>query len=293
MAKAIPNPEPPRFGGKSPLNPLDAGAGDPWSSAGDLLGEKNGGASNETIAQLQAENQELRQLIGELNQELEAASGRQDNDLGERQKDYERMLDEKTENIRKLNSDIQQLQEQIRPPTPREEELFAMSEELERERAQLQQDRRKLEEEARQLKEDEDVMTEEMRKMEIQMARERADMARQRTELTRISEEIRQELERIERDKGLSEKLIQLRQRHSDILRGRSGGGGPPPQQPPRPAGRPAAPSPTQMSIDLDADTPANINNAKNVNNANKPKGEQDPKKKDSGVFRRFFGSGG
>lgn len=285
MAKAIPNPEPPRFGGKSPLNPLDAGAGDPWSNAGDLLGEKSGGAGNdEAVAQLQAENQELRQIIGELQQELEAASGKQDNDLGERQKEYERMLDEKTEIIRKLNSDIQQLQEQIRPPTPREEELFAMSEELERERAQLQQDRRKLEEEARQLKEDEDVMTEEMRKMEIQMARERADMARQRTELTRISEEIRQELERIERDKGLSEKLIQLRQRHSDILRGRSGGGGPPQQ--PRPAGRPATPAPTQMSIDLDADTPANLNNV------NKPKSD-DPKKKDSGVFRRFFGSGG
>lgn len=284
MAKAIPNPEPPRFGGKSPLNPLDASGGDPWSSAGDLLGEKGGTAANdEAVAQLQAENQELRQIIGELQQELEAASGKQDNDLGERQKEYERMLDEKTENIRGLHSKIQELQDQIRPPTPREEELFAMSEELERERAQLQQDRRKLEEEARQLKEDEDVMTEEMRKMEIQMARERADMARQRTELTRISEEIRQELERIERDKGLSEKLIQLRQRHTDIMRGRSGPNAP--QQPPRPPGRPAAPAPTQMSIDLDAETPPA--------SGGKPKPTDDPKKKDSGVFRRFFGSNG
>lgn len=287
MAKAIPNPEPPRFGGKSPLNPLDASGGDPWSSAGDLLGEKSGAANDEAVAQLQAENQELRQIIGELNQELEAANGKQDNDLGERQKEYERMLDEKTENIRTLHSKIQELQDQIRPPTPREEELFAMSEELERERAQLQQDRRKLEEEARQLKEDEDVMTEEMRKMEIQMARERADMARQRTELTRISEEIRQELERIERDKGLSEKLIQLRQRHTDIMRGRSGPGGQqqPPPRPGGPGGRPPAPAPTQMSIDLDSETPAN-----NINTPPKP---ADPKKKDSGVLRRFFGSGG
>src|SRR5688572_5254621 len=106
MAKAIPNPEPPRFGGKSPLNPLDASGGDPWSSAGDLLGDKGGG-NGEAVAQLQAENQELRQIIGELQQELEAASGKQDNDLGERQKEYERMLDEKTENIRTLHSKIQ------------------------------------------------------------------------------------------------------------------------------------------------------------------------------------------
>lgn len=282
MAKAIPNPEPPRFGGQSPLNPL-AGGNDPWSNAGDLLADKNAAAGNdEAVAQLQAENQELRQIIGELQQELEAASGKQDNDWGERQKEYERMLDEKTEIIRTLHSKIQELQDQIRPPTPREEELFAMSEELERERAQLQQDRRKLEEEARQLKEDEDVMTEEMRKMEIQMARERADMARQRTELTRISEEIRQELERIERDKGLSEKLIQLRQRHTDIMRGRSGPA--PQQQPPKP-GRPAAPAPTQLSIDLDAETPPA--------GGAKPKPGDDPKKKDSGVLRRFFGSGG
>src|SRR6185437_6774837 len=105
MAKAIPNPEPPRFGGKSPLNPLDASGGNPWSSAGDLLADKNGAsnaANDEAVTQLQAENQELRQIIGELQQELEAASGKQDNDLGERQKEYERMLDEKTENIRTL-----------------------------------------------------------------------------------------------------------------------------------------------------------------------------------------------
>jgi hypothetical protein len=280
MAKAIPNPEPPRFGGQSPLNPLDAGGSNPWSNAGDLLADKGGAANDEALSQLQAENQELRQIIGELQQELEAASGKQENDWGDRQKEYEHMLDEKTEIIRKLHSDMQELRDQIRPPTPREDEMFAMSEELERERSQMQQDRRKLEEEQRQLKEDEDVMTDEMRRAEIQMARERADMARQRTELTRISEEIRQELERIERDKGLSEKLVQLRQRHTDVMRGRSGPA--PAPAPARPTGRPA-PAPTQLSIDLDQETPPTP--------PAKPK--DDPKKKDSGVLRRFFGSGG
>ena len=66
-------------------------------------------------------------------------------------------------------------------------------------------------------------------------------------------------------------------------MRGRSGPNVP--QQPPRPAGRPAAPAPTQMSIDLDSENPPAP--------GSKPKAPDDPKKKDSGVFRRFFGSNG
>jgi chromosome segregation ATPase len=286
MAKAIPNPEPPRFGAQSSLDTVRPNSTppqgvDPWGNA-DALADK-GGANNDEIVQLQAENQELRTIITELQGELEAASGKQENDWTERQKDYERMLDEKTELIRSLHVQIDEMQNQIRPPTPKEEELFAMSEELERERAQLQQERRKIEEEARQLKEDEEVMTEEMRKMEIQMARERADMARQRTELQRISEEIRQELDRIERDRGLSDKLVQLRQRHTDVLRGKAA-----PQsqlsksnQGVAPAPKPHAP--TQMAIDLDAEQAG----GKKQPPADKNKQQQ------SGVFRKFFGSGG
>jgi hypothetical protein len=271
MAKAIPNPEPPRFGAQSSLdtarpNPTPPQGVDPWGNA-DALSDRSAGAPNdEMVSQLQAENQELRTIITELQGELEAASGKQENDWTERQKEYERMLDEKTDMIRSLHVQIQEMGNQIRPPTPKEEELFSMSEELERERAQLQQERRKVEEEARQLKQDEEVMTEEMRKMEIQMARERADMARQRTELTRISEEIRSELDRIERDRGLSDKLVQLRQRHTDVVRGKSA-----PSQSQKP-GKPTPSNPTQMSVDLDAD-----------------KGPPDPKKKDGG-FRKFFG---
>ena len=57
----------------------------------------------------------------------------------------------------------------------------------------------------------------------ISLARERADLARQRSEVQRISEEIRHELDRVERDRGLTSRLEQLRQRHQDVMKGRGG----------------------------------------------------------------------
>ena len=60
--------------------------------------------------------------------------------------------------------------------------------------------------------------------MEVQMAHERAELARQRSDVQRIPEEIRHELERCERDRGLSDKLGQLRQRYNDVAHRRGAG---------------------------------------------------------------------
>lgn len=275
MAKAIPNPETPWS--REPLKG-PGGASKPWDNEDLLTKEEErlrqassagfseresaagGAADAEFVQKLEAENNELRAIVGELQQELEAVSGKSAHDWTERQKEYESLLDEKTELIRQLHVRIQEMEEAAqqmdeqsrRPPTPKEEELIAMSDELERERAQLQQERRKLEEEKRQLREDTEVMNQEMRQMEVQMAKERADLARQRSEMGRISEEIKHELDRIERDRGLTDRLAQLRQRHVDSLKGRSGGQGPGPS-----AGAPPPPA-------------------------------DDPKKDSSGLLRRF-----
>lgn len=274
MAKAIPNPEPPQ-GGPSPL-PLDS-----WNtndtpsllnSYDTGLNQGQQGADGLGVAQFQAENDELRSIIAELHQELEVANSKNEQDYGNRLKEYESLLDEKNELIRSLHLKMQEMEQNMRPPTPKEDELLSMSEELERERCQIQQERRKLEEDMRQLKEDEQVMTEEMRKMEMQMSKERAEIARQRNELQRINEEIKHELDRIERDKGLSDRLTQLRSRHNEVVKGKSlGNSGPvlPVRDKPQAS--------TQMAIDLDAEQ-------------DKDKGET---KKDSGMFRRFFGGGG
>jgi chromosome segregation ATPase len=241
MAKAIPNPEPPSNNpsgleawSKEDLLPKDQQSFGARPASGLKAREKAPAeqpADSTQLADLQAENTELRSIIADLQQELEAVSGKNENDWTERQKEYEGLLDEKTELIRQLHIKIQEMEEQFRelqehaakPPTPKEEELMAMSEELERERCQLQQERRKLDEELRVYKEDSEALNGEMRQMEVQMARERADLARQRTEVQRISEEIRHELERIERNSGLNSRLEQLRTRHQDTTKGRGG----------------------------------------------------------------------
>src|SRR5439155_5471579 len=177
--------------------------------------------------------------IAELRQLVDEAATKGEETWAERQKEYESLLDEKTETIRVQAEKIQELEN--RPPpgpaTPKEEELLAMSEELERERCQMQQERRQLEEDRNQLAEDEQTMTQQMRDMEVQMAKERADMARQKTELQRIHDEIRHELEKIERNGQLNQRLGQLRQRYQEVsartgTTGESSGGmqGLPPQ---------------------------------------------------------------
>ena len=276
MAKAIPNPEVPSNGnarkhllpeslgahgrenGSSPGgvphlanlefwangNPLTPGRADSVAEGQELLktlGLEAGTAAPRAapeLDQLRGENAELRGIIAELKEELDSRQKADDAGLLERQKEYESLLEEKSELIRSLHLKIQELQEQkpAVPLTPKEEELIALSEELERERCQLQKQRRQLEEERQQLAEDEQIMTQQLREMEVQMARERADFARQRSELNRISEEIRREMENCERNGLLNERLNQLRNRFHEVSNPSKG---PPPsrESAPAPAG--------------------------------------------------------
>jgi chromosome segregation ATPase len=275
MAKAIPNPEPQRSGGTVPGAEWDDPlarelAGFPGGSHPGLNPASSASAADPLeLEGLRAENNELRGIIAELRQLVDEAASKGEETWAERQKEYEGLLDEKTEIIRTQAEKIQELES--RPPpgpaTPKEEELLAMSEELERERCTLQQERRQVEEDRNQLAEDEQTMTQQMREMEVQMAKERADMARQKTELQRIHDEIRHELEKIERNGQLNQRLGQLRQRYQEVS-ARSGTVSETPSGavqslPPEAASEPEEPPKT------------------------------DPKKRDSGLLRRFFGQGG
>jgi DNA repair exonuclease SbcCD ATPase subunit len=270
MAKAIPNPEPQRTAGTS--------SGAEWDDplARELAGFPGGSnlglkpAASAPVGDplelegLRAENTELRSIIAELRQLVDEAATKGEETWAERQKEYETLLDEKTETLRVQAEKIQELES--RPPpgpaTPKEEELLAMSEELERERCTLQQERRQVEEDRNQLAEDEQTMTQQMREMEVQMAKERADMARQKTELQRIHDEIRHELEKIERNGQLNQRLGQLRQRYQEV----------------------SARSGSDSSAAVQGLPPASAE-------SEGPK--TDPKKRDSGLLRRFFGQGG
>ncbi|HZU38399.1 MAG TPA: hypothetical protein VFA18_20915 [Gemmataceae bacterium] len=166
---------------------------------------------------LQAEIARLREVIAQLEKEL-TTNSTGDSDWQQRQREYESLLEEKSELIRNLHLKIRELEQQPAPkPPPNEDELVAMSEQLERDRNQLQQERKQLDDDLRQFKEDEETMTRQMREMEVQMARERAELARQRTEVQRMLEELRHELERYERDQGLNDRLGMLRQRYHEV----------------------------------------------------------------------------
>jgi chromosome segregation ATPase len=161
------------------------------------------------------ENAQLRALCVELEQALHEAclpghAGGED-----RLKEYEAMLEEKTEMIRQQHEQLQQLRAVVaemecqpgaRPsnasPAPREDDLLALSEELGRDRRQIQ--------------EDEQALMQQMREMEVSMARERAEMAHQRNDMQRLQSEVRHEIERLERSGALQSKIDGLKNKLSD-----------------------------------------------------------------------------
>ncbi len=192
----------------------------------------------------------------------------------ERQQEYERLLEEKSELVRTLHFQLKELEESrpVAKPTPKEEELLAFSEELERERCQLEQDRRQAEELRQRLAEDEQEMLRQMRDMEVQMARERADFARQRTELQRILDDIRRELENIERNGHLNQRLGQLRQRFQDIA-----------------LARPAS-APGSAKASLSKTPPPAQKKAASAKSLPAENAAPTAANKDGSVFRRLFG---
>jgi chromosome segregation ATPase len=164
---------------------------------------------------LREENEQLRALCVELEQALHEASLPGHAGGEDRLKEYEAILEEKTEMIRQQHEQMQQLQAVVAElecqpgtqaaangPAPREDDLLALSEELERDRRQIQ--------------EDEQALMQQMREMEVSMARERAEMARQRNDMQRLQSEIRHELERLERNGALQSKIEGLKNKLSD-----------------------------------------------------------------------------
>jgi hypothetical protein len=185
----------------------------------------------ELIETLKEENDSLRGIVAELRQMLEeggGAGGGGSEGSAEREREYEAMLDEKTEIIRQLHAKMQELEKELEAkkaivPTPDRAELLALSDELERERCQLEQERRQQAEDTQQLREDEESMMRQMREMELQMAKERAELARQRNELQRLHSDIRHELELAQRDAAVNERLKLLQRRHKEVEEGGKG----------------------------------------------------------------------
>jgi hypothetical protein len=159
-------------------------------------------AANEELAGLRQENEDLRRRIEELEQFKESFDNAPD--WVDRQKEYEALLEEKSEVIRALHLKLHELQEGARraagEPIPKEEELRQLKHELE--------------EQKRQLQEDEESLMSQMRTMELALSKDRAELARQRQEMQRLQSELNREIEQSSRDPALRERLLNLRRAH-------------------------------------------------------------------------------
>jgi hypothetical protein len=191
------------------------------------------------------ENTELRTLLKDLKHLLEEASQHDPELAAQREEELKRQLAEKDEANALLHAQLQEIERQLTEaaaPPPSEEDLEALSDELEQERCRLTKQQRDMEDERRQLRDDEEALMNQMREMEVAMARERAEMARQRTELQRLHTEVRYELEQLQRGDGvLTARLAQF-QRRSQELQARHGMSASPTPDPRPPAAPPAAP---------------------------------------------------
>jgi DNA repair exonuclease SbcCD ATPase subunit len=124
------------------------------------------------------------------------------------------------EQLREREALIEQLQ-----ATPRQETLepsFSEDRDYEAEvtefRRQLEADRQELNEEIQQLRGRNAELNQVAREAELQLSRERAQLARERVELDRMREEIRQQLECIQRDAGLRERLAAVERLKGEVV---------------------------------------------------------------------------
>jgi hypothetical protein len=222
------NPNPSRF----PVNrrtPMGTGYGG-YAGPLTLPGVRAPLPASSDPARLYAENQELRQLLGEMKHLLQEASNAEQQ-YAVKQQEYEAALVEKNRQVEELSAQIHQIEEQISngtlapvQPQKTRTELEEWSDELEKENQKLEKDRKRLEKERKQLREDEEASEKQMRSMEVTMAKERAMMARQETELRRLHAEIQHELEIMNRgDSTLRDHMVKFQRRAQDAM-GRPGG---------------------------------------------------------------------
>jgi hypothetical protein len=209
-----------------------------------------GKGRNSEVQRLEEENAELRQLVNEYREVLEA----NDPTIWEQKvAAAEQAVAEKDQQLEEMMKKVAEWEEKFKTHrfVPHDNELAQEADEIDKERAKLVQERKEVESEREQLKEDEDAMMKQMREMEMGMAKDRAELARQRTELQRIQAEIKYELEQLERGDGsMKERLAQFQRRYNEsVLRP----GAPPVSMPA--AAQPMLPPESEQTVSRPRDT--------------------------------------
>jgi DNA repair exonuclease SbcCD ATPase subunit len=220
------------------------------------------GETDELTA-LRADNAALRARVEELEQALQAAAPA-GTPWAEQQKDYEALLEEKSEVIRSLHLKVQQLQEGGGASAPAAPAASAASAALAADTSEIDPLKKQMADQRRQLEEDEQALMQQMRQMEMAMSKDRAELARQRNEIQRLHNELNREIENASRDPGLRERLTALQRLQGEISGRKPAAGA-------APAAKPAAKAPAAKAPVANTTAPP------------------EPDKK-SGLFRRIFG---
>lgn len=174
--------------------------------------------------ELRAENEQLREIAAELKAQFAEISKPAATSWEDREREYEALLDEKSEMIRTLHVRIQELEAASGSraaakgsPADDDPELLATIEELSREQAEMDKERALLDEDRRQLRQDEEDMESRMQEMELQVAKSRSDLVRQRHEVHELYGMVRVELEKGQQSGVMSDRLKSLLQRHQTL----------------------------------------------------------------------------
>jgi exonuclease SbcC len=188
------------------------------------------GPAEEAFLQLKHENEDLKHLLAALEREREraeaaAAEAKASASQGQRHQDpsgeielLRKLLEEKNDLLEELRSKVDQ------PPVERDIQSYEA--ELNGIQRQLEHDRQKLNQEIDQMRVRNDELDQATREMELEMSRERAELARERQRLERLREDVRLELERMQRESGMRERLATVQNLRDEINSRRQPGSG-------------------------------------------------------------------
>jgi chromosome segregation ATPase len=176
-------------------------------------------ASEGEVRQLRAEMEQLKQFLATVEHEREQAATA----LAEAQAAATTTAADNTGEVELLRRQLKEmdalLEEARAKPAepPVEKDVDSYEADLNEFRRQLESDRSKLTKEIEQLRARNKELDETTRELELEMSRERAELARERQRLERLRDDVRQELERIQRDGGLRDRLTPVQNLRDEI----------------------------------------------------------------------------
>jgi pSer/pThr/pTyr-binding forkhead associated (FHA) protein len=176
---------------------------------------------NDDLENLRRENEQLHQLLAERDQQrVEAAPGGEGGSAQE--------LRAEIELLRQLLQEKDALLEELRKPAAEPAEpisdVGAYEAELVEFKRQLEDDRKKLNTEIEQLRARNTEMDEATREMELELSRERAELARERQRLDRMRDETRLELDKVQREASVRDRLAPVLKLREKMAGGSSHG---------------------------------------------------------------------